>query len=179
MERITDKLRKLLALAEGGKGGEAVNAKKLLELHLKKYGLTLEDICENTPREREIKYKDEEELRLIIQIIISVIGSRNDSYKKATYNSRKKTIQIDLTDFQFAEISSMVDFFVKQFRKDKKQFYSDFFVAFVQKHKLFDITPDDVEKDSFTEMDFQRLSRIIQMADSMENITYRKQISNK
>ena len=38
MERITDKLKKLLALAERGCGGEAENARRLLEEHLRKYG---------------------------------------------------------------------------------------------------------------------------------------------
>lgn len=41
MERITDKLRKLLALAERGCGGEAENAKRLLEAQLRHYGMTL------------------------------------------------------------------------------------------------------------------------------------------
>lgn len=44
MERITDKLRKLLALAERGCGGEAENAKRLLEAQLRHYGMTLEDL---------------------------------------------------------------------------------------------------------------------------------------
>ena len=41
MERITDKLKKLLALAERGCGGEAENARRLLEEHLRKYGIRL------------------------------------------------------------------------------------------------------------------------------------------
>ena len=39
MERITDKLKKLLALAERGCGGESENARRLLEEHLRKYGV--------------------------------------------------------------------------------------------------------------------------------------------
>ena len=41
MERITDKLRKLLALAERGCGGDAENAKRLLEAQLRRCGMTL------------------------------------------------------------------------------------------------------------------------------------------
>lgn len=55
MERITDKLKKLLALAERGCGGEAENARRLLEEHLRKYGMTLEDICENNISRRTFK----------------------------------------------------------------------------------------------------------------------------
>ena len=48
MERITDKLRKLLALAERGCGGEAENAKRLLEVRLRRYGMTFATEVGNT-----------------------------------------------------------------------------------------------------------------------------------
>lgn len=68
MERITDKLKKLLALAERGCGGEAENARRLLEEHLRKYGMTLEDICENKTSRRTFKYRNKEERTIIIQV---------------------------------------------------------------------------------------------------------------
>ena len=52
MERITDKLRKLLALAERGCGGEAENAKRLLEAQLRRYGMTLEDLLNEGKKKR-------------------------------------------------------------------------------------------------------------------------------
>ena len=75
MERITDKLKKLLALAERGCGGEAENARRLLEEHLRKYGMTLEDICENNISRRTFKYRNKEERTIIIQVFLSVLGS--------------------------------------------------------------------------------------------------------
>lgn len=70
MERITDKLKKLLALAERGCGGEAENARRLLEEHLRKYGMTLEDICENNISRRTFKYRNKEERTIIIQVFL-------------------------------------------------------------------------------------------------------------
>ena len=110
MERITDKLKKLLALAERGCGGEAENARRLLEEHLRKYGMTLEDICENNISRRTFKYRNKEERTIIIQVFLSVLGSKSEAFNGSTYSASKKTIYIDLTDLEYAEISDMVAF---------------------------------------------------------------------
>lgn len=52
MDRIIDKLKKLLALAERGEQGEAENARRLLEAELRKHGLTFDDIREENKRTR-------------------------------------------------------------------------------------------------------------------------------
>lgn len=76
MERITDKLKKLLALAERGCGGEAENARRPLEEHLRKYGMTLEDICENNISRRTFKYRNKEERTIIIQVSYRFLVAR-------------------------------------------------------------------------------------------------------
>ena len=69
MERITDKLKKLLALAERGmRWGGRERPASLLEEHLRKYGMTLEDICENKTSRRTFKYRNKEERTIIIQV---------------------------------------------------------------------------------------------------------------
>lgn len=122
MERITDKLKKLLALAERGCGGEAENARRLLEEHLRKYGMTLEDICENNISRRTFK---------------------------------------------------------SQFNKEKKRLMKDILHAFVNKHNIFDCTPNDDDKASDKEIDLEELMRILSLSNGMEDVTYRKAISNK
>lgn len=76
MERITDKLKKLLALAERGCGGEAENARRLLEEHLRKYGMTLEDICENKTSRRTFKYRNKEDARLSFKSFYRFLAAR-------------------------------------------------------------------------------------------------------
>lgn len=93
MERITDKLKKLLALAERGYGGEAENARRLLEAQLNKYELTLEDLLNEGKKRRILKYRGEEELRLVIQVLASVLGSKNEVFNGSTYNSSKKQLE--------------------------------------------------------------------------------------
>lgn len=172
MERITDKLKKLLALAERGCGGEAENARRLLEEHLRKYGMTLEDICENNISRRTFKYRNKEERTIIIQVFLSVLGSKSEAFNGSTYSASKKTIYIDLTDLEYAEISDMVAFFKSQFNKEKKR-------PFVNKHNIFDCTPNDDDKASDKEIDLEELMRILSLSNGMEDVTYRKAISNK
>lgn len=178
MERITDKLKKLLALAERGCGGEAENARRLLEEHLRKYGMTLEDICENKTSRRTFKYRNKEERTIIIQVFLSVLGSKSEAFKGATYNASKKTIYIDLTDLE-SEISDMVAFFKSQFNKEKKRLMKDILYAFVKKHNIFDCTPNDDDEASNKEIDLEELMRILSLSNGMEDVTYRKAISNK
>lgn len=52
MDRMIDRLKKLLALAEQGQRGEADNARRLLEAELRRHGLTLDDICSEKRTER-------------------------------------------------------------------------------------------------------------------------------
>lgn len=181
MERITDKLRKLLALAERGCGGEAVNARRLLEAQLKRYGLTLEDLLTEEKRTRAFKYRSTEELRLIVQVLISVLGSRHEAVNTSTYNSSKRQIYIELTDLQFAEISDMLNFYKRQLSKEKKRLLKDLFSAFVQKHNLYDCDPSEEQKKRAEEKEIDRdaLWRILTLSAGMEDVTYRKAISNK
>ena len=51
-ESIKEKLKKLLALAERGVQGEAVNARRLFEKLCKKYGVSIEELLD----ENQVKY---------------------------------------------------------------------------------------------------------------------------
>lgn len=141
--------------------------------------MTLEDICENKTSRRTFKYRNKEERTIIIQVFLSVLGSKSEAFKGATYNASKKTIYIDLTDLEYAEISDMVSFFKSQFNKEKKRLMKDILYAFVKKHNIFDCTPNDDDEASNKEIDLEELMRILSLSNGMEDVTYRKAISNK
>lgn len=50
MNSMIEKLRKLQTLSERGEGGEVENATKLLYQLMEKYGITLDEISNETPR---------------------------------------------------------------------------------------------------------------------------------
>ena len=55
-ESIKSKILKLKALAERGERGEAINAQRLLDKLLRQYGITLEDVIENTEEKKWYKF---------------------------------------------------------------------------------------------------------------------------
>ena len=169
MDRIIDKLKKLLALAERGERGEADNARRLLEAELRRHGLTLEDICADNRRTRMFKYNSNEERGLLIQVLVNYLGSKSDAFCESTYNKHKKQVYIDLTDMEYIDISNMYDFFKAQYRKERKRLLHDMIQAFVQKHRL---CPDDDR-----EIDWDELKRILALSSTMEDVTFRKQLT--
>jgi len=168
MDRIIDKLKKLLALAERGEQGEAENARRLLEAELRKHGLTFDDIREENKRTRMFKYNSNEERTLLIQVLVNYLGSKSDAFNKSTYNKYKKQVYID--------ISNMYDFFKAQFRKERKRLLQDMIKAFVQKHRIFDSTPQECQEDD-REIDWEELQRIFALSSTMEDVTFRKQLT--
>ena len=69
MDKIIDKLKKILALAERGEQGEAINARIMLENELRKHGLTIEDLRSELKIPRIFPYKTKEEMTLFFQIL--------------------------------------------------------------------------------------------------------------
>lgn len=176
MDRIIDKLKKLLALAERGERGEADNARRLLEAELKRHGLTLDDICSERMTSRTFKYSSKEECTLIVQILVNYLGSTNKAFKDSTYSARKREIYIALTDMEYIDISGMINFYKAQYRKERKRLIHDMIQAFVHKHHLFDITPGE-RSDSEKDIDWDEVRRILSLSSAMEDITYRKQLT--
>lgn len=176
MDRIIDRLKKLLALAERGEQGEADNARRMLEAELRRHGLTLDDIRSERKSIRVLKYCSNEGLQLIIQIILNYSGSTSEAFKEARYNARKREIYIELSDMEYVDISNMCDFFKAQYRKERKRLLHDMIMAFVQKHSLYDSTPQE-RPDNDREFDWDKLMRILAISSTMEDVTFRKQIS--
>lgn len=176
MDRIIDRLKKLLALAERGEQGEADNARRMLEAELRRHGLTLDDIRSERKSTRVLKYCSNEGLQLIIQIILNYSGSTSEAFKEARYNARKREIYIELSDMEYVDISNMCDFFKAQYRKERKRLLHDMIMAFVQKHSLYDSTPQE-RPDNDREFDWDKLMRILAISSTMEDVTFRKQIS--
>ena len=107
MDRIIDKLKKLLALAERGEQGEADNARRLLEAELRRHGLTLEDICDDSKKTRIFKYNSNEERTLLIQVLVNYLGSKSDAFCDSTYNKYQKEVYIALSDIEYIDVSNM------------------------------------------------------------------------
>lgn len=174
MDKIIDKLKKLLALAERGEKGEAYNARKILERELEIHGLTIEDLHSELVKDRVIPYKNKQEESLLVQILVSVCGRDSDSFQQATYDSRKKEVYIKLTDINYIDIINMWNFHRKQFIVEKKRLLKELFSAYVNKHNIFD--PNDTSTTNKDDIDWEEIHRIMSLCNSMDNVTYHKQL---
>ena len=92
MDKIIDKLKKILALADRAHPGEAGNARIKLENELRKHGLTIEDLRSELKIPRIFPYKNKDEMTLFFQILISVCGRKSEETKGSQYDSKRKQI---------------------------------------------------------------------------------------
>lgn len=174
MDKIIDKLKKILALAERGEQGEARNARIKLENELKKHGLTIEDLRSELKIPRVFPYKTKDEMTIFFQVLLLLFGRKSEETNSARYNSKRKQLYINLTDLQYIEMLNMWEFHRKQFNKEKKRLLRDCLEAYVNKHSIFDPNAEPSDTD---DIDWEKLIRIMKLADGMEDIHYRKSLN--
>ena len=120
-------LKKVRALAEHGVGGEAENAEKLLARMMKKYGISEEELDEETRVAYELVY---------------------------TASGRKVRTQLgaDCTPAEKVEIEYLFDFYKRLWEKEKDAFLA----AYIQKHRIFairtDVEPQEISREEALKM---------------------------
>lgn len=157
-------LNKLRKLAESGVGGEKVNAQKMLDKLMEKYGITDADLdsheIEDDVTPHEFWYKNYYEKILLMQTIYKVTNSSiMISYR------RQRTLHkigCECTTLQAMEIEFLYDFYKRVFYKDAELLLQ----AFIQKHKIFGTRSDD-DKDQ--DLDQDTLRKIFAMSKYMSD----------
>ena len=127
-----DLLKKLKALSERGVGGEKDNAAAKLQLLLKKYNLTIDQLEQEEKGIYTFKILAGTK-KLFIQIVFCVCGKGPEIYKFAKERGQKRRMQVDgITQMQFVQICEMYEFYKKKYEEDLITFYK----AFVHKNEL-------------------------------------------
>lgn len=168
METIIDKLKKIKELADRGLDGEAVSAKKKLELLLSKHNLTIHDIEGEELVRRHFKYIGSWHKRLVMQTVSSCCNREVDFFRNSFY---KSMLLVDLTDLEYAESLNKLDFHLKQFRKEKKKAENAFFAAYIHQHHLFGVSSGE---ESGEEISHEELMAILSMMEKLEKVSYMK-----
>lgn len=181
-ESIKSKLRKLQALAEKGYKGEAEAAKRLLDRLCEQYGVSLEDVLDQEKKNRyrfEIG-KGKIWLDLFMQCYANVTGNRELRYIRETNSIIRG---IELTAYQFAEISNMFFWHKTNLKKDIEQTQQLVFEAYVQKHRIFrdrSNDPEDAEEEPSSQpIDLARLRAMVAMMETLNDNHYHKMIETK
>lgn len=172
METIKDKLIKIKALADRGCAGEARNAKLLLVKLLDKYNMTFDDLSDAELKRRRFNVP-KNKMVLFYHIVYTVIGKRaEDIY----YYGKTTTVQYaNVTDFEYLEISSMVNFHFRQLDKELQKQQKTITGAYIYKHRL---TVKAEDSDERAERSDKELLAMLNAISSLDDVYYRKQIKN-
>lgn len=132
-------LKKVRALAEHGVGGEAENAEKLLARMMKKYGISEEELDEETRVRHDFTYHGGEEKKILRQVVYKVTAATpTSSYiPRAGARLELNSARIALPP-EKVEIEYLFDFYKRLWEKEKDAFLA----AYIQKHRIICIRAD-------------------------------------
>jgi len=175
MNSIIEKINKIKALSEKGIDGEAQAAKTALEKILKRYGITIDCFAENEKKERFFIAKDDNDRTVMLMCFYNFLGHEivNSIYK---YKGKPNRFYINLTDYEFAELSELYNFHKRNMRKEFKEMKKNFQMAYQYKHRLYSKTKS--EKLSEREvLSGEELLKILKYAADMQSVSFYKSLS--
>lgn len=154
-------LKKIKALADRGIDGEKGSAEETLRRLMKKYGVTDDELDEETRTRHDFEFHGKEQETLLRQTVYKVTGGGAYSLVYTASGRKVKTkLGADCTPAEKVEIEYLFDFYKRLWEEEKAAFLS----AYIQKHRIFAIR-DDIEP--------QEISReeAIKMAALMEGMS--------
>jgi hypothetical protein len=158
-QKVIDKGRKLLALAERGFGGERDNAQVKLEAFLERNNISLDDLMSDVIQKLEFVILKKHQ-KLFFQIVWHTVPNWNGRY---TERERDNKLWLQLTITQWTEICVLFDHYVKQYDREfklmQKQFKTDFRKAFVAEAELYAHATNE-PKSTGSSLGFDDLMRI-------------------
>ena len=167
MNAVHEKLRKLLALARQGVGGERRNAQSLLEALMEKHGVTLDTLegerqklCWLRPSRTPFGKK------LFGQTLFAVVGKRT-TWKSARFSG---SVGVDMTPAERVEFELRYAAYVPALKKELSVCYS----AFVQINNIFhkDAAPAEAG-----EIDQEEIERLVMAMRGMKVVPVRPAIT--
>lgn len=175
-ESLKAKLRKLAALAERGVGGEATNARRLMEQICREHGVCLDEVL-NVEEVKRYEFeigRRKTDRDLFMQCYVKVTGKRRLSYRSCS----RSRISVELTAYQYAEISSLFEWHKENFKRDVENLMDTLFLSYCQKHSLFrDKSGDEPEEEyQLTPEDIRKLFAAAALRDSLNDNSYCKLI---
>jgi len=171
MESIIEKIKKIQALAERGVEGEAQAAKLMLEKILKQYGLTMEDLSNETAKERCFVVKTDLDKAIFIMCGYVVLGKAK-TRSLCSYRGESHKFYLELTDYEFVEFSCFFEFHKSNAKKEFTRMRKDFQSAYQFKHNLY--LREKVENPTY--LTKEEIEKLTKFADAMEDVQFFKMI---
>jgi len=164
------RLVKLLALAQRGIGGEAVNARKLLESALQRAGLTVADLGDGKRSDQAWAFRGTVERQLLGQIIWTVLGNGGVVYK----HRRGRKLSGIVTPEERVRIDMLWTAHRRALRKELDLLCS----AYIHAQRLFPKDAPEAEERELTEDEQKRLERMAAMMMGIERVHVHLQLSS-
>lgn len=148
-EKVEAKLRKLLALADRGEGGEKDNARRMLDKMLERHGLTIDDLVDERREIRWFPLVHKYDRQLANQILAKVC----DTHYPTTWRNkeRPKQIGVEVTPAEAIEF----ELHYETLRKALIEHFDIAYAAFVQANRIYPSTRSDDSDESLSERDMQ------------------------
>lgn len=171
-----ERMKKILALARRGVGGEKTTAEAMLNKLLNKYGMTVADLegGDHVAMRREFKYTTEYDRRLLRQVVAFVLDTRSFTSWKRT---GKKIMLFDLTALQYAEVDIRYTAYRAQLRKELAKATDRIYLAFIHTNDLGVGSNDDVPPPG--DMDLAELEAVMGLMRTMRPIPIHRQIEQE
>lgn len=167
--KVQAKLRKLMALAERGEGGEKDNAQRMLDNLLARHGLTLDDLNEECREIRWFPIVTVYDRKLATQIMSKVCDTCTPGLY--TSKSRPKKVGVEVTPAEAIEFELHFD----TLRNALAAHFDEAFSAFVQANRLFPASPSGSRDTELSESDM----RVVAMASAIKPTSVRPRLERK
>lgn len=156
--KVESKLRKLLALAEQGVGGEKTTAKRMLNKMLDKHGLTPDNLVKESEQDYWIRYQPGgNDKQLLIQVISRVLGYDVQLW---TRKNKQRQVGFECTEYELMEIELHYSIYSKALKKELDIAYN----AFISVNEIYATNwPKSETQREATEKDMKIWRRANQM----------------
>lgn len=165
-DKLLERLKKLLTLAKRGMGGEAANAKKLLDRMMKEHGVTYAQLEVEEVKWQKFKVYTKHDNFLLNQILFMVKDTR-----ELTIRKHKTFRWVELTDLQKIEAETLYIIYRRALKKEQERCTK----AFIQANNIFGPPPD--ERPGMTQEEMEEIMKVLGMASGMEPVEVRKAIT--
>lgn len=177
MNAPIERMKKILALARRGVGGEKTTAEAMLQRLMSKYNLTLADL-EDQAAERTrhwFKCKNKRERLLLQQIAAFVLQSREYDFWSAKHLPGQRAIS--LTPLEFAEVDVRYQACKKALAAELVKVEARVYSAFIQANNLGLQRAEDAPEPP--PMDPDELAAILGLMSGMNPVQVHRQIGNR
>lgn len=175
-ESIMEKLKKLKALADRDCAGEAHNARRLLEKMCAKYGVKLEELAEEKPEKHKFVVGRSVLLHTLFSQCYGYVmkNKQNMSYWRLSRNE----IVVECTKLEYVELLSLYEWHKAHFEKEFEEHRQLLLEAYISKHKIYPES-SGVDGRELTSAEIERLLKIHALEETLEDVSYHKQIESK